>query len=69
MRPTSLFVAGWVLALGSSLATAQDSRLPGLKLSGDQPSQIASDRLEVREAESVAVFTGNVTVVQGDTLL
>lgn len=69
MRPTSLFVAGCVLALGSSLATAQDSRLTGLKLSGDQPIQIESDRLEVREAESVAVFTGNVTVVQGDTLL
>ena len=69
MRPTSLFVAGCVLALGSSLAAAQDSRLTGLKLSGDQPIQIESDRLEVREAESMAVFTGNVTVVQGDTLL
>ena len=35
MRPTSLFVAGCVLALGSSLATAQDSRLAGwLALAG-----------------------------------
>ncbi len=45
------------------------SRMSGLKLSGDQPIQIESDRLEVREADSVAIFTGNVNVVQGATVL
>ena len=30
---------------------------------------IDADKLEVREQESIAVFTGNVNVVQGDTLL
>ena len=43
--------------------------MSGLKLSGDQPIQIESDKLEVRQADNVAVFTGNVTVVQGPTLL
>src|SRR5262249_408508 len=43
--------------------------IQGLKLSGDQPIQIESDRLEVRENEHTAIFSGNVAVVQGPTLL
>jgi lipopolysaccharide export system protein LptA len=53
-------------ALAQSKATSQ---LSGLKLSGDKPIQIESDKLEVRQADSVAVFTGNVSVVQGPTVL
>lgn len=45
------------------------SQLSGLKLSGDKPIQIESDRLEVNESESMAVFSGNVNVVQGATVL
>ncbi|MGE0503748.1 MAG: LptA/OstA family protein [Rhizobiaceae bacterium] len=41
----------------------------GIKLSGDEPIQIESDRLEVHDKDSLAIFTGNVTVVQGETLL
>jgi len=44
-------------------------QMSGLKLSGDEPIQIESDRLEVRENESLAIFTGNVSVLQGATLL
>ncbi|WP_083867729.1 LptA/OstA family protein [Pseudaminobacter salicylatoxidans] len=44
-------------------------RLQGLSLSGKDPIQIESDKLEVRESDSVAIFSGNVTVVQGPTLL
>ncbi len=51
------------------LAQSGNSRLTGLKLSGDKPIQIESDRLEVRENENIAVFSGNVNVVQGLTLL
>ncbi len=59
-----------VLVLPSlALAQASSDRLTGLKLSNDQPIQIESDRLDVRDAESVAEFTGNVSVVQGPTLL
>ena len=53
---------GWAQA-------AESSRLSGFKLSGDDPIQIESDKLEVRENESMAIFSGNVSVVQGPTLL
>ncbi|TWG91320.1 lipopolysaccharide export system protein LptA [Mesorhizobium sp. J18] len=72
MRKSIAVAAGAVLALVvATAAQAQqaDNRLTGLKLSGDQPIQIESDNLEVRENEGVAVFTGNVSVVQGPTLL
>ena len=60
------------LAFAAAPAAAQTTaqgRLSGLKMSGDQPIQIESDRLEVREKENLAIFSGNVTVVQGPTLL
>ncbi|MBZ9661716.1 LPS ABC transporter substrate-binding protein LptA [Mesorhizobium sp. ESP-6-4] len=58
------------LATAHSFAqSSATSQIPGLKLSGDQPIQIESDKLEVRQAESMAVFSGNVTVNQGPTLL
>lgn len=64
---------GGLVAILPALAMAQtadpSSRLSGLKLSGDKPIQIESDRLEVNEANSSAVFTGNVSVVQGPTVL
>lgn len=41
----------------------------GIKLSGDQPIQIDADKLVVHDNEGTATFTGNVTVVQGATLL
>ncbi len=64
-------LAGLMVAApsGASLAQNNKDQLTGLKLSNDQPIQIESDRLDVREAESVAEFTGNVKVVQGPTLL
>lgn len=60
----SLVVAGSAFA-----QTGATGSMPGLKLAGDQPIQIESDKLEVRENESLAIFTGNVQVVQGPTLL
>jgi lipopolysaccharide export system protein LptA len=75
MRPSSstrlVAAASALLLLGLTPSWAQSSATSpsGLKLSGDQPIQIESDKLEVRQAESVAVFTGNVTVVQGPTML
>ena len=44
-------------------------KLTGLKLSGDGPVQIESDKLEVREKDNIAIFTGNVAVVQDKSLL
>src|SRR5690606_27725852 len=65
--------ASVLLLLGLSSAMAQSSSSPstmsGLKLSGDKPIQIESDKLEVHQNENLAIFTGNVSVVQGPTLL
>lgn len=46
-----------------------NSRMGGLALSNDQPIQIESDRLDIDDSSSSAIFSGNVKVVQGDTLL
>lgn len=67
-----LSAASVLLLLGASPSLAQSgttSQVSGLKLSGDQPIQIESDKLEVRQADSVVVFSGNVTVTQGPTTL
>ena len=63
--------AAAVLCLAAWPVLAQQASGPmsGIKLSGDEPIQIESDRLEVRDKESMAIFSGNVSVVQGTTLL
>jgi lipopolysaccharide export system protein LptA len=62
-------VLGLVLAMASAANAQQESRMSGLQLDGDQPIEIESDRLEVRDNDGTAVFTGNVQVVQGETTL
>ncbi|UUP17936.1 LptA/OstA family protein [Nitratireductor thuwali] len=72
MNSFRLYGAAVAIALVSGFAAhAQGSgdRMTGLKLSGDEPIQIESARLDVDENESVGVFSGNVTVVQGDTTM
>ena len=80
-RLAGLIGFGLALALMAGPAAAQAQQAPakappapgerftGLKLSGDEPIQIESDKLEVRENENMAIFSGNVSVVQGPTLL
>lgn len=63
-----LAVAASVLAALGAPAWAQD-RATGLKLDSGKPIQIESNNLEVREAENVAIFTGNVAVQQDKTVL
>lgn len=58
-------VAGAPAALGQEA----EGNMPGLALSNDQPIQIESDKLEIKEEDGRAVFTGNVKVVQGDTTM
>lgn len=50
-------------------AQTTTSTMPGLAISKDQPIQIESDKLEIHDQESQAVFTGNVKVVQGTTTM
>ncbi|MDK4721695.1 MULTISPECIES: LptA/OstA family protein [Rhizobium] len=80
--PNSIFNSGLrkagLLATFSALAffaaaeagaQSTTSSMPGLALSSDQPIQIESDKLEIHDQESQAVFTGNVKVVQGTTTM
>lgn len=58
------------LASGTpAFAQATTSRMQGVQLSNDQPIQIESDKLEIKDQERKAIFTGNVKVVQGTTTL
>jgi lipopolysaccharide export system protein LptA len=67
MRAIALIVV--CIAFGAVPAIAQQARMTGMQLSGDQPIQIESDRLEVRDEDNIAIFTGNVAVTQGNTLM
>lgn len=52
-------------------ATAQNfgSAFTGFSTTSEDPIHIEADRLEVRDEEKHAVYRGNVSVRQGDTLL
>ncbi len=41
----------------------------GFKSSGKEPTQIEADRLEVLDKQAIAIFEGNVKVIQGKSLL
>ncbi|OAP41273.1 hypothetical protein AU381_05205 [Sinorhizobium glycinis] len=60
---------GALIIASGALAQATSSRMKGLQLSNDKPIQIESDKLEIKDPESKAIFTGNVKVVQGTTTL
>lgn len=70
MMRKSLFVAAMALLVAAPAAAQQTkSNFGGMKIDGDQPIEIESDKLEVRDTDGVAIFTGNVNVVQGPTLM
>jgi lipopolysaccharide export system protein LptA len=58
-----------VAAVGANAQTTTTKQMPGLQLSKDQPIQIESDKLEIHDQDSTAVFTGKVNVVQGTTTM
>lgn len=64
-------IAAGFLSCSAWAAQAQSttSKMDGLKLSNDQPIQIQSDQLEIKDQEKKAFFTGNVQVVQGTTTM
>ncbi|MBB4101622.1 LptA/OstA family protein [Allorhizobium borbori] len=71
-RKTAAFLTGLAIAAVClpQIALAQSTTTKGnLKLSNDQPIQIESDQLEVKDKEAKAIFTGNVKVVQGTTTM
>lgn len=72
MKPSSVFpaICCLLLALAAMPATAQTfgGAFDGMSNS-DEPIQIEADRLEVADADGTALFSGNVAVTQGSTLL
>jgi lipopolysaccharide export system protein LptA len=67
----SVLSAGLVCLALTAPAIAQNttSQMSGMALSNDEPIQIESDQLEIKEQEKKAYFTGNVKVVQGTTTM
>ncbi|WP_117195343.1 LptA/OstA family protein [Rhizobium terrae] len=68
-RNTAVLIAAGLSCLAATAHAQSTTQLDGLKLSGDQPIQIGSDQLEIKEQEKKAYFTGNVQVVQGTTTM
>ena len=67
-----VLAAGWLsVASLCGPAAAQDfgAAFQGLSTDSDQPIQIESDRLEIRDTDKIAVYSGNVRVQQGVTTL
>lgn len=65
-------IIGSALLATAIVATAPawaQQTMSGLALSGDEPIQIESDKLSVKDEEGKAIFTGNVKVVQGKTTM
>ncbi|ORE92828.1 lipopolysaccharide transport periplasmic protein LptA [Aurantimonas sp. 22II-16-19i] len=63
-----------ILLVSSGVAVAQSSgdarqTFTGLQLRGDQPIAIEANQLDVDDRNTVATFTGNVSVKQGDVQL
>jgi lipopolysaccharide export system protein LptA len=71
MRSLRALLAALALALPApALAQkAVTSAFEGFSGRSDQPVKIEADRLEVRETDQAAVFSGNVLVAQGDSSL
>lgn len=64
----ALLVAAVTTVCAPALAQSSGADT-GFKFSGDQPVQIEGDELEVLDDQNRAVFTGNVKVEQGKTVL
>ncbi len=60
-----------VCALAVRAAGAQDfgAAFSGFNSGSDKPIQIEADRLEVHDPEKLAIYSGHVRVLQGETLL
>ena len=62
-------VARWRSPAPAAEAAPRPNALQGFQQNRGQPVQIEAARLEVRDKDKVATFTGNVKVVQGDTTM
>lgn len=56
-------------AKGGPANTGVPNALQGFSQNKDKPVQIEAQQLDVRDKDKVAVFSGNVVVTQGDTIM
>lgn len=56
-------------AANPSVDTGVPNALQGFSQNKDKPIQIEAQQLDVRDKDKVAIFSGNVVVVQGDTTM
>ena len=62
-----VLAAGAALAQKGQVSQGPPNALQGFSQNRDQPVKIQADKLEVRDKDKIATFTGNVHVTQGDT--
>jgi lipopolysaccharide export system protein LptA len=67
MAAIVMLTAVGALAQKGQVSQGVPNALQGFSQNRDQPVKIQADRLEVRDKDKVATFTGNVHVTQGDT--
>lgn len=67
----TLLLAGALAAVAPFAALAQDAglRFGGLNQDASQPVEVTSETFSVDQADSSALFTGNVVVIQGEMRL
>jgi len=66
---TAALIAVPAASIAQTKAAAPSTTISGLALSNDKPIQIESNNLKINDKENIATFTGDVKVVQGDTVL
>jgi lipopolysaccharide export system protein LptA len=66
---TLALVAATGPGIGPAAAQGVTDAMSDFSIDSDQPVRIESDELEVRDRDQVAIFSGSVVVVQGDTTM
>lgn len=71
MTTRLLIAAAFLCSLGAGQAWAQQATnaFDGFSGNSDEPVNIEADRLDVRDKDQAAVFTGQVVVTQGESKL
>jgi lipopolysaccharide export system protein LptA len=67
----ALIAVAFCIALLPRIACGQDfaAAFTDFDTGSDDPIQIEADRLEIRDVEKIAIYSGHVRVRQGDTVL
>lgn len=64
-----LFLGGIGMTLSNAQDAAPNNAFQGFTRNRKDPVKIEANSLEVRDKEKIAIFRGNVVVIQGDTVM